>query len=220
MGVMIGVKSGPVFFDRKEILRAIDKRTRQNLSKFGAYTRRRARSSIRKAPFAARKRRGQERDDFRRKASQPGRPPYSQTGILKRTILFGYDRQLKSVVIGPVRLVGGFKGDAPNVLEYGGQTTIRNKRYSPGDFLKYGYGPVAVGHAGGRLTKTADGGTQRITRGRIRTRRQARRAANIHNTIIAGRPRRRRVAPRPFMGPAFTAEMQNLPAIWRDSLKA
>ncbi len=216
---MIGVKSGPVFFDRKEILRAIDKTTHRNLSRFGSYVRRTARQSIRKPPFVARKKRGQARDDFRLKSSQPGSPPFSATGILKRSIFYGYDRKVRSVVVGPVRLVGPTKGEAPSVLEDGGITTIRGKTYSPREFLKHGYGPVVVGHANGRMTKTASGGAQRITRGRIRTMRQARRAAQIHNEVIVGKKKRVRVKPRPFMRPAMAAEMKSLPAIWRNSLR-
>lgn len=53
------------FFDRKAVLAAVDKATLRVLSKFGAFVRRRAKSSIRK----------------RKKASPPGQPPSSHSGL-------------------------------------------------------------------------------------------------------------------------------------------
>ncbi|MCL4198366.1 MAG: hypothetical protein KJZ69_12840, partial [Phycisphaerales bacterium] len=51
--------------------------------------------------------------------------PHSHVGLLRRFILFGYDRQSDSVVVGPV----GFKAStAPAVLERGGTTTVTRRR--------------------------------------------------------------------------------------------
>ena len=77
------------------------------LSKFGAFVRRGAKSSIRK----------------RKAPSVPGKPPSSHTGLLKRLIFFGYQREKRSVVIGPARLNQKI-GDAPEALEYGGTSTV------------------------------------------------------------------------------------------------
>lgn len=102
------------FFDRKAVIAAIDRDLKKALSKFGAFVRTRARSSIRKAPRAV-------VNGKRTKAqavSPPGRPPYSHTGDLKRFIYFSFDPVRKSVVIGPVLKAGG--GEAPALLEYGG----------------------------------------------------------------------------------------------------
>ena len=81
-------KSG--FFDRAAVVRAVDQATRRNLSRFGAYVRQRAKTSIRRPPKTATVR-----------ISRPGRPPYSHTGLLKRFIFFAYDADRQSVVIGP-----------------------------------------------------------------------------------------------------------------------
>ncbi len=111
---MIGLKidkAKGMFFDSPKVMRAVDKATRRVLSKFGAYVRRGAKSSIRK----------------RKKASAPGSPPSSHTGLLKQFIYFGYDPAARSVVIGPARL-NKTSGTAPAALEYGGSsstTTIR-----------------------------------------------------------------------------------------------
>ena len=60
------------FFDRDAVLKATDKAQRMALSKFGAFVRTRARSSIRK----------------RKGVAPAGSPPSSHTGLLKQFIYF------------------------------------------------------------------------------------------------------------------------------------
>ena len=149
---MIGMKldqTKGLFFDRAEVMRATSKAERRVLSRFGAFVRRSARSSIRK----------------RKGISQPGRPPSSHTGLLRRFIFFAYQVQDRSVIIGPVRL-NQKVGDAPAALEHGGQS--------------------------------------RVVRG-------SRRRGRTVRTI--------RVRPRPYMQPAFEKEKENLPQMWRDSIR-
>jgi len=95
-----------LFFDRGAVKNATDRAARRVLSRFGAYVRRRARSSIRK----------------RKKPSQAGKPPSSHVGLLRKLILFGYEPDRQSVVIGPARL--NRIGNAPEALEHGGVSTI------------------------------------------------------------------------------------------------
>jgi len=109
---MIGMNYKTMFFSSKAVTSAVDRATRRVFSRFGAFVRRTARSSIRK----------------RKKPSAPGQPPSSHKGLLKRFIFFGYDRTKKSVVIGPVRLTGAGRGKAPSLLEYGGAGTVRVRR--------------------------------------------------------------------------------------------
>ena len=109
---MISMKFKQVFFTSKAVLSATDRATRRVLSRFGAYVRRAAKSSIRK----------------RKAISRPGQPPSSHTGLLKRFIFFGYDPTRRSVVIGPARLTRGGRGDAPSLLEYGGAATLKKRR--------------------------------------------------------------------------------------------
>jgi len=101
-----------LFFDSPKVIRSVDKSTRKVLSRFGAFVRRTAKQSIRK----------------RKKASTPDSPPSSHTGLLKRFIFFGYDRQKDSVVIGPTRLTENNRGEAPSILEYGGRTTVEGNK--------------------------------------------------------------------------------------------
>lgn len=93
------------FFDQSKVKDAVDAGMRRVLSRFGAFVRTRARTSIRK----------------RKGTSPPGSPPYSHVGLLRQFILFAYDPQRKSVVIGPTLIRSG--SEAPSILEYGGTTT-------------------------------------------------------------------------------------------------
>ncbi len=143
---MIGVtfsaaKQG--FFDREKVQRSVDASTRKALSKFGAFVRQRAKTSIRN----------------RKGTSPAGQPPNSHTGLLRKFILFAFDASRKSVVIGPTLTQEGSL--APRLLEHGGETTLE----------------------------------------------------------IAGKARRARYRPRPFMGPAFEDEKKQLPSLWRNSVR-
>ncbi len=109
-----------LFFDRKAVLDAADKGAVRALSKFGAYVRTRARSSIKKAPKreATIKKRGLVRSggDV---ISAPGQPPVGHTGLLRDHIYFAYDDSSKSVVIGPAP-AGNSGGVGARALEQGG----------------------------------------------------------------------------------------------------
>ena len=105
---MIGFEIKRMFFDRQAVVSKVDAATRRVLSRFGAFVRRSAKSSIRK----------------RKKAAPPGQPPSSHTGLLKKFIFFGYDAARQSVVIGPTRLNQKGRGEAPPLLEYGGKATL------------------------------------------------------------------------------------------------
>jgi hypothetical protein len=109
---MIGIKlegAKRLFFDRAAVTSAADRGTRKVLSKFGAFVRQTARTSIRK----------------RKAVSEPGQPPSSHTGLLKRHIFFVFSPETRSVVIGPILLNNGT--DAPRILEYG-DTVVRKRR--------------------------------------------------------------------------------------------
>jgi hypothetical protein len=100
---MIDMRMKKLFFSAKAVTSRVDAATRRVLSKFGAFVRRTAKSSIRK----------------RKKASEPGQPPSSHTGLLKKFIWFGYEPNQHSVVIGPARLTSK-TGETPEILEHGG----------------------------------------------------------------------------------------------------
>jgi hypothetical protein len=109
---MIGMKLSQakgLFFDRQAVTNAADRATRKVLSKFGAFVRQTARTSIRR----------------RKSISEPGQPPSSHTGLLKRNIFFVFSPEARSVVIGPTLLNKGT--DAPRLLEHG-DTVVRRRR--------------------------------------------------------------------------------------------
>jgi hypothetical protein len=108
---MIRFEIKQLFFDSPKVVRAVDRTTRRVLSKFGAFVRRTARSSIRK----------------RKRISEPGSPPSSHSGLLKKFLFFGYEPRKDSVVIGPVRLTQKGRGEAPSLLEYGGSTKVEHR---------------------------------------------------------------------------------------------
>lgn len=99
-----------LFFDRGAVLSAAEKKSRAVLSRFGAFVRRRARSSIRQ----------------RKAISEPGSPPSSHKGTLREAILFAYDAARRSVVIGPVAMGKG--GTGARALEEGGDVSVAGLR--------------------------------------------------------------------------------------------
>lgn len=120
------------FFDRDKVIKAMDRKTRAVLFRFGAYTRTRARTSLK----------------YRDGPSVPGRVPHihksmrraktsKKTGETKIQLVsplreftfFAYDDSAKSVVIGPARLgdkIGD--GSALPALEYGGASEVRDSK--------------------------------------------------------------------------------------------
>ena len=104
---MVGMACKQMFFDRKAVTRRVDRATRRVLSRFGAFVRTTAKSSIRR----------------RKRTSEPGESPSSHSGELKRLIYFGYDPARETVVIGPLRL-NQKVGNAPEALEHGGTSVV------------------------------------------------------------------------------------------------
>jgi hypothetical protein len=119
------------FFDREKVQRAVDRATHRTLSKFGAFVRQRARTSIR----------------YRKKTSAPGTPPHARRSMLRlkkrrkdgstraqmvsplrEFIFFAYEESRKSVVIGPALLNGRTGAKALKALEYGGPSVIVEER--------------------------------------------------------------------------------------------
>jgi len=106
----VAMRINAMFFDQKAVRSATDRATRKVLSRFGAYVRTAARSSIRR----------------RKAVSPPGQPPSSHVGTLRRLIFFGYDTAKRSVVVGPTPFDD--KVEAPPLLEYGGRARRKDRR--------------------------------------------------------------------------------------------
>lgn len=106
---MVDMRIKSLFFDRPKVQRAVDKARRQVLSRAGAFIRQTAKHSMRR----------------RKGSTPPGKPPHVHEGSLRRLIFFGYDESTDTVVVGPV---GSRRSNAPHVLEFGGATTVEQRR--------------------------------------------------------------------------------------------
>jgi len=101
-------------FDADRVMRAVEDAGARSMRRAGAFIRAAARSSIRK----------------RKRVSNPGEPPSSHAGDLRRLIVFDYDRSSNSLVVGPMLFPGARKGHVlpddtvPHILEYGGNATV------------------------------------------------------------------------------------------------
>jgi len=98
-----------LFFDRPAVMRMMTKKERALLSRFGAFVRRRAKSSIKISRT--------------NETSDPGAPPKGHTDQLRSKIYFAADPGKRSVVIGPT-LFGTKTGEELSALEQGGMSTI------------------------------------------------------------------------------------------------
>lgn len=120
---MLGVSAAKAnFFDRDKVQAAMDRETHRALSRFGAFVRRRAQTSMRK----------------RKGPSSPGTPPNAHANpLLRKLLFFSYDRHAKTVVVGPVALRAGSL--VPRVQEYGGAMPKRGggaARYPARPFMR------------------------------------------------------------------------------------
>lgn len=128
-----------LFFDKPAVLRDIDRKERQALSRIGAFVRRRARTFVRQRKRPRKGKRGRKT-----LLSRPGQPPISWTKPGIRDILFHYDPREKNVVIGPLQF--NQSEDVPGKLEHGGTSYIWESRYTdremPWHTGKWSDGPV------------------------------------------------------------------------------
>jgi hypothetical protein len=114
-----------LFFDRAAVLSATSTAERRVLSRFGAFVRQRARTSMKR----------------RADPAPPGQPPSAHTGLLRRHLYFAWDPAQRSVVIGPALLNQRERG-VPALLEYGGAAVRmrwglpRRVHYAPRPFMR------------------------------------------------------------------------------------
>ena len=122
------------FFDSNAILKLMDRTTAKALSKYGAFVRQRARTSIRyrKKSAPAGSPPSAHRSMKRTKTNRKGETKTQQVSPLRDLLYFSYDREAKSVIIGPV-LADQSKGPhrrpksgtVPKTLEEGGPITVQ-----------------------------------------------------------------------------------------------
>jgi hypothetical protein len=120
------------FFDASAVLKEMDKVRRQTLSRFGAYARRRMKSSLKYAkgkssagsPPHVHTASGFTRAKTNKKTGATARQSVSP---LRELLYFAYDAGTESVVVGPAKF-GGAGGVAPGLLEKGGPGTFPDSR--------------------------------------------------------------------------------------------
>ena len=97
-----------VEFDEDGLVAWMARASREFLKRAGAYVRTVARRKVQTSP----------------RPSQPGQPPHSRRGLLKRGLLFGLESDGKAVLVGP-----GFRfvGESMAAHEFGGK--YRRERY-------------------------------------------------------------------------------------------
>ncbi len=95
-------------FEKQKILMVVDRANIKGLRRAGAYIRKAARNQVKTS----------------QSASMPNSPPNTRRGLLKQSILFGVEKQRKSVVIGPSEK---FIGKSMKAHEFGGN--YRKRRY-------------------------------------------------------------------------------------------
>jgi hypothetical protein len=179
-------------FDSHGVQRKVQSATFRSLEHAGAAIRLTARRSIRR----------------RKKPSQPGSPPHTRTGHLKRVIRYEVSPNKTEVVIGPVN---EFAGKIWNLHEFGGRTKSR-RRLKAHEFSPREYGPIRIKNRGFNT---------KFARIRLRTAAQAARATRL---IAEENERRsdnkpRHYPKRPFMKPALEANRSRLPMFWANSVK-
>lgn len=97
-----------VDFDPEAVKQAVQKGSVKSLRQAGAYVRKSARNAVSRSKHS----------------SAPGTPPHTRRGLLKRSILFGVEKERQSVVIGPAYQ---FIGISMTAHEFGGM--YRHRKY-------------------------------------------------------------------------------------------
>ncbi len=120
------------FFDRKKIIDEIGAARAKVTAQQGNFVMKAARRLIRPPPservrkkiLSGKETNAKDDRDFLIKHASAGNPPYSQTGLLRKFILYAWDSASLTTLIGPVLLTGQNMGTAPATLEYGGPATV------------------------------------------------------------------------------------------------
>jgi phage gpG-like protein len=179
-------------FDKRKLKKKAETATFTSIREAGGAIRKTASRSIRK----------------RKKASKPGSPPNTQTGMLRRVIRYEVTSNKTEVIIGPVNEIAGRLW---NLHEFGGVATKRRK-LKPHRFRVGEHGPIRIKQQGNKT---------KFARIELRTAAQANRATRL---VAEENERRsdnkpRHYPKRPFMKPALDANRSRLPMFWANSVK-
>jgi hypothetical protein len=192
----------------ENVVRAAQAGSFESLSKAGAYIRGIAARSIGKSD----------------EASEPGKPPHTREGQLKKSILFKVSTDGANVVIGPTRTGVGLIG---NSHEFGGTEGPKKPpaaREANWKLRIGGHGPIRIigGYeVAGYAKLTTDRQVERATRLAPIVQRLS--GAAYTQSLVAywksGAAVNRKYPPRPFMGPALERSKERLPQLWANSIR-
>ena len=177
-----------------KVLKKAKAATIRNLGQAGAYIRGIAKRSIKVSP----------------EPSEPGKPPHTRKGRLKRGILFAVEKARQSVVIGPAASEMGRIG---HTHEFGGTEPpkVRKGRKANWKLEVGGHGPIRS--EGTRPVVVKLTSEQQVAR--------AQELAPLFPPSQGGpvSKKPRKYPPRPFMGPALEVSKARLPRLWANSVK-
>lgn len=176
------------------VARAAERASIRSLDKAGAYIRGIAIKSIKVS----------------KKSAEPGKPPRSRKGRLKKAIIFAVDKERQNVIIGPsAHAIGGIG----HTHEFGGVEPPKGTRLSrpPWRLEVGGHGPIRIGPKGAVVTTllTAD----QVERARATVAMLPPAKQRLPQTKARHYPARR------FMGPALDVSKARLPSFWANSVK-
>jgi hypothetical protein len=197
------------FFTEDRVKKFMDAKSRQALQEAGRRIRRVAQTSMRYVTS----RREQERKvaaGLRKRAaadpsvSRPGEPPRAikPHPWIRKNLFYAFEPVAQSVVIGPVGFPRG--SGAPETLEFGGRTRVRNKQRRK---RRIGSGGE-IDLRGGRVIYT-----------RLKTAGQVDRANLLNEQLYGPMFKIVHVAARPYMGPALRKVQPELPRLWAASVR-
>jgi len=211
--------TGHAFFDRPAVMDAMDRATRLAFVESGRIIRRQARGSMKVAPLG--------------KPSAPGHPPHRHRktkkhphgGGLWRSVMYAYDDQAQTLVVGPSVIVGRNIAVIATRHEFGGGAAIRNPRRRRRRIG--GAGEIRIGgnrrDRRGRFQQTAGKiahdtrlGDVPVVYATLRTPAQVARAEQFQAALYGPETLRGNWPRRAFMGPALIATARELPAQYRD----
>lgn len=204
------VMSAKIDFKSETIQKAAEKSKPKTLARMGAYVQGIAKRLIKR----------------RKKKSLPGNPPHTQTGVLKKSILFALTGDKQTALIGPA---ANWIGKIGALHEFGGSKRVKVPQKMFMRELKIGEGgPLSSRKFQGKkipvgeqyLTDPYDGSP--IVFAKIRTQKQLEHSRRLQKRLACKYSvvRTANYPARPFMRPALDIAVKGFPAMLRKSISA